>query len=118
MREIRFLKSIPAKSLFLSRQHKLRIILYLQVVFLFVSVSVLSAQNTDSLPQNRSVDSVTIDTTIVGTVVIRRKQNKMKFVPRSVSLTNPVISFRQTKALAEEPHRFRVPSFWTNVNQL
>ena len=118
MREIRFLNFISVKSLLLSKQRKLRIILYLQAIFLFVSVSALSAQNRDSLPQIRSVDSVTIDTTRVGIMVIRRKQNKIKFVPRSVSLTNPVISFRQTKALIEEPHRFRVPSFWTNINRL
>jgi len=77
----------------------------------------LSAQEKDSLPQNREIDTVAIDTSIVDTVVIRRIQEKMKIVPRSVELMNPVISFRQTKALEEEPNRFRVPSFWTNVNK-
>ncbi len=87
--------------------------------FLFIfCFSVLTAQDRDSLPQERMVDTLAIDTTVVDTVVIRRIQTKMKFVPRSVELMNPVISFRQTKPLEEEPNRFRVPSFWTNVNKL
>ncbi|WP_373517338.1 DUF3078 domain-containing protein [Pricia sp.] len=88
------------------------------LAFLFIfCFSALPAQDRDSLPQQRAIDTVAIDTTIVATVVIRRTQRKMKFVPRSVELMNPVISFRQTKALEEEPNRFRVPSFWTNVNK-
>lgn len=42
----------------------------------------------------------------------------MKVVPRSAELTNPVISFRQTRALKDKLHRFRVPSFWSNINRL
>ncbi|MDT7829115.1 DUF3078 domain-containing protein [Pricia sp. S334] len=103
----------------------------LTVLFLFC-LNFLSAQKNDSLPPGREVDTVAIDTAaidrmveaivvdtvVVDTVVIRRIQNKMEVVPRSVNLTNPVISFRQTKALTEEPNRFRIPSFWTNVNRL
>lgn len=89
----------------------------LAFLFIFCS-SVLTAQDRDSIPQEKTVDTVSIDTTIVGTVVIRRLQKKTDFVPRSVELMNPVISFRQTKALEDEPNRFRVPSFWTNVNKL
>ena len=93
------------------------IFIYILSFYLFLSLSVLSAQERDSLPPGRTIDTVSIDTTIVGTIVIRRTQKKTKFVPRSVSLTNPVISFRQTKVLAEKPHRFRIPSFWTNSNK-
>ncbi|SDD83504.1 Protein of unknown function [Pricia antarctica] len=95
------------------------IVIKVFLAFLFIfCFSVLPAQDRDSLPQQRAVDTVSIDTTIVSTVVIRRVQKKMDFVPRSVELMNPVISFRQTKALEDEPNRFRVPSFWTNVNKL
>lgn len=90
---------------------------YIQSLLMFFYFSALSAQDRDSLPQGRTVDTVSIDSTIVNTVVIRKIQKKMKFVPRSVELMNPVISFRQTKALKEEPNRFRVPSFWTNINK-
>ncbi|HZJ18782.1 MAG TPA: DUF3078 domain-containing protein, partial [Pricia sp.] len=94
------------------------IVIKVVLAFLFIfCFSAIAAQDRDSLPQERAVDTVAIDTTIVGTVVIRRLQKKMEFVPRSVELMNPVISFRQTKALEEEPNRFRVPSFWTNVNK-
>ncbi len=87
--------------------------------FLFIFYfSVLPAQDRDSIPQGRAVDTVAIDTTVVDTIVIRRFQRKMEFVPRSVDLMNPVISFRQTKALEEKPNWFRVPSFWTNINKL
>ncbi|HET8736702.1 MAG TPA: DUF3078 domain-containing protein [Pricia sp.] len=89
------------------------------VFFLFtLCISPLSAQDRDSLPPERPVDTVAVDTTAIDTVVIRREQEKMEFVPRSVELTNPVISFRQTGTLNEPPHRFRVPSFWTNINKL
>ncbi len=98
-----------------SRWILIKVVLAFLCIFCF---SVLPAQDRDSLPQQRAVDTVFIDTTIVGTVVIRRVQKKMEFVPRSVELMNPVISFRQTKALEDEPNRFRVPSFWTNVNKL
>lgn len=81
-------------------------------------ISILSAQERDSLPPEQEIDSIVIDTTIVDTVVIRRTLKKIKFVPRSVDLMNPVISFNKTKALNEKPNRFRVPSFWTNINKL
>ncbi|NNE76325.1 MAG: DUF3078 domain-containing protein, partial [Pricia sp.] len=80
--------------------------------------SFLSAQDIDSLPPEREVDSIVIDTTVVDTVVIRRVQERIKFVPRGVDLMNPVISFNRTNALDEKPNRFKVPSFWTNINRL
>ncbi len=81
-------------------------------------ISILSAQDSDALPPEQEIDSIVIDTTVVDTVVIRRTLKKIKFVPRSVNLMNPVISFKSTKALNEKPNRFRVPSFWTNINKL
>jgi len=81
-------------------------------------ISALSAQDKDSIPPEQEIDSMIIDTTVVDTVVIRRTLKKIKFVPRSVDLMNPVVSFKRTKALNDKPHRFRVPSFWTNVNKL
>ena len=68
-------------------------------------ISILSAQERDSLPPEQEIDSIVIDTTIVDTVVIRRTLKKIKFVPRSVDLMNPVISFNKTKALNEKPNR-------------
>ncbi|MBT2163485.1 DUF3078 domain-containing protein [Zobellia sp. KMM 6746] len=64
------------------------------------------------------IDTMVVDTTIVETVVIRKTQEKIKFVPRSVDLMNPVISFNRTNALDEKPNRFKIPSFWTTVNKL
>lgn len=90
-------------------------ILYSLLLFRFLTVA---AQDRDSIPADSEVDSVVIDTTIVDTVVIRKTQEKIKFIPRSVDLTNPVISFKRTRALTEKPKRFRVPSFWTKINKL
>ncbi|PKA98477.1 Protein of unknown function (DUF3078) [Flavobacteriaceae bacterium MAR_2009_75] len=83
-----------------------------------ISVIDLSGQVTDSIPPEQQVDSIVIDTTVVDTVVIRKTQEKIKNIPRSVDLMNPVISFKRTSALGEKPNRFKVPSFWTNVNKL
>ena len=91
---------------------------FLFIFLFYFCISTISAQETEELPPEREVDSVVIDTTVVDTVVIRKTQDKIKFVPRSVDLMNPVISFNRTKALKDKPHRFRVPSFWTNVNKL
>ena len=88
------------------------------ILLFILPTSILSAQENDSIPGNRQRDTVALDTTIVDTVVIRRLQPKIDLVPRSVELTNPVISFRQTKSLKEEPARFKVPSFWNNINKL
>ncbi|MBC6997370.1 DUF3078 domain-containing protein [Cytophaga sp. FL35] len=107
---------------------------YLFSIFLFcLGIFHLSAQENDSIPNAQpsqktdsiaiiipeiELDSIVIDTTIVDTVVIRKTQEKIKNIPRSVDLMNPVISFKRTKALGDKPNNFKVPSFWTNVNQL
>ncbi len=108
-------KLMGTKKLSLSKFHIIKILTGLLSV---LCLSAVTAQERDSLPQERPVDTVAIDTTVIDTVVIRRMQKKMEFVPRSVDLMNPVISFRQTKTLEETPNRFRVPSFWTKVNKL
>lgn len=70
----------------------------------------------DSIPTTSPIDSVAIDSITIDTVVIRRTLIQIKNVPRSVNLTNPVISFKKTKTLKNKPNRFRVPSFWTKKN--
>ncbi len=80
-------------------------------VFVF-SIYCISAYGQDSIPKNS-----TLDTTAIDTVVIRRTLVKIKYVPRGVNLTNPVISFNKTKPLHNKPKKFRVPSFWTKINR-
>ncbi|SIS37264.1 Protein of unknown function [Zobellia uliginosa] len=90
------------------------------VLFFSLFTCSLFGQVQDSIPSEREIDidSMIIDTTVVDTVVIRKTQKRIKFVPRGVNLMNPVISFKRTKALNKKPNRFRVPSFWTNINKL
>ncbi|QLG45125.1 DUF3078 domain-containing protein [Costertonia aggregata] len=83
-----------------------RILFY---IFLFCSVLKLVAQ--DSIPE------VAVDTTRIDTIVIRSTQEKIKFIPRSVELSNPVITFKKTKPLTKPFKRFRVPSFWEKINE-
>ncbi|SHI56051.1 DUF3078 domain-containing protein [Pseudozobellia thermophila] len=103
--------------------------LFTSLTFCFALFN-LTAQVTDSLPPKVETDSLTtipveidslvmvVDTTVVDTVVIRKTQEKIRNIPRSVDLMNPVISFQRTNALDEKPNKFKVPSFWTNVNKL
>ena len=117
-------------------------LLLVPLVFFILKGFSLSAQEVDSIPPSRKIDSIAvdslgtvaidslgtvaidslgtiaIDTTVVDTVVIRKVQDRIKFIPRGVDLMNPIISFNRTKALGEKPNRFRIPSFWTNVNKL
>lgn len=67
----------------------------------------------DSIPSERAIDSINIDT-----IVIRKKQDKIKIIPRGVNLVNPVISFKGTKPLDKPFKRFKVPSFWEKENKL
>ncbi len=67
----------------------------------------------DSIPQTGPIDSTAIDT-----VVIRRTQVKIKYVPRGANLTNPIITFNKTKPLLKDQNKFRIPSFWTKINRL
>lgn len=93
------------------------------LLFLFLLSSQLVYLQ-DSIPTPIAVDSIitrdtiVIDTTKIDTVVIRATQYKIDVIPRGVNLTNPVISFNQTKALSEPPKKFKVPSFWTKINRL
>ena len=79
--------------------------------FFFINSVSLLAQ--DSIPQPREIDSLAIDT-----IVIRKKQDKITYIPRGVNLANPVISFKGTKVLTKRFKRFRVPSFWERENKL
>lgn len=82
---------------------------YKALFLLILTSSALSAQ--DTIP-----DPIVPDTTVIDTIVIRQIQDKIKYIPRGVNLTNPVISFKKTKPLKDRYNRFRVPSFWTKEN--
>ncbi|NNK12242.1 MAG: DUF3078 domain-containing protein, partial [Flavobacteriaceae bacterium] len=58
------------------------------------------------------------DTTVIDTIVIRSFQEKIRYIPRGVNLTNPVISFKKTKARTQKFNRFKIPSFWEVENNL
>lgn len=83
----------------------------ISIFIIFFCFDQLKAQ--DSIPSTTLIDSTKIDT-----VVIRRTLVKIKYIPRGVNLTNPVISFNKTKPLTKEINKFRVPSFWTKINRL
>ncbi|AZQ59526.1 DUF3078 domain-containing protein [Maribacter sp. MJ134] len=85
-------------------------------IILGLAANLFFAQNT--IPATTPTDSVSIDTTVVDTIVIRKTLTKIKHIPRGVNLTNPVISFKKTKPLKDRYNRFRVPSFWKKENQL
>ena len=70
----------------------------------------------DSIPTTVVRDTMVLDTTVIDTIVIRKTLTKIKYIPRGVNLTNPVISFKKTKPLKDEYKRFRIPSFWTKEN--
>ncbi len=71
----------------------------------------LTAQDTIIPPQEP-------DTTITDTIVIRAVQERIKYIPRGVNLTNPVISFKKTKPRTKRFNRFNIPSFWDVENTL
>ncbi|EAR16355.1 MULTISPECIES: DUF3078 domain-containing protein [Robiginitalea] len=64
----------------------------------------------DTIP--RTIDSIPTDT-----LVIRTNQYPIRIIPRGVNLTNPVITFNETKPLMRRKKRFRVPSFWEKKNE-
>ncbi|MFK5971759.1 MAG: DUF3078 domain-containing protein [Flavobacteriaceae bacterium] len=80
--------------------------------FLFFCLKISFAQ--DTIPPATQFDTIVV----IDTIVIRRVQRKIKNIPRGVNLVNPVISFKQTKPLIKHFKKFRVPSFWTNINKL
>jgi len=65
-----------------------------------------------------SIPAIGADTVPPDTLVIRVEQYPVRIVPRGVSLTNPRISFHATKPLLKRFKRFRVPSFWEEINEL
>ena len=76
----------------------------------------------DSIPpepvvDTTRVDTIVLDTTVVDTIVIRALQEKIKNIPRGVKLYVPVASFKGTRPLTERIKKFKVPSFWTRVNE-
>lgn len=84
---------------------------FLLCLFSFMLSHPVLAQ--DSIPANTAQDTVLVDT-----IVIRAPQEKIRNIPRGVNLTNPVISFKQTKPLSKPFKRFRIPSFWEKKNLL
>ncbi|WP_273568932.1 DUF3078 domain-containing protein [Maribacter halichondriae] len=82
----------------------------------------------DSIPSGREVDSVdviampldsiAIDTTFVDTIVIRRRQKRIKDIKEGINLPNAMISFKKTKPLDKEKKIFEIPSFWQKINLL
>ncbi|NAS10797.1 DUF3078 domain-containing protein [Poritiphilus flavus] len=78
---------------------------------LFLAGAMLHAQ--DSIPT-----PATPDTTVVDTIVIRKQQEQIRFIPRGVQLRNPGVSFNRTKPLTQRFKRFRPPSFWEKRNKI
>ena len=75
----------------------------------------------DSIPPPVTVDSLALDSLpapIVDTIVIRETQNKIKIIPRGVVLSNPWISFADTKPITKRKKKFVIPSFWDKVNKV
>jgi len=90
---------------------------FLLLTLLFFSVTI-NAQ--DSIPEPQKQDSIAIDSVIleqkIDTIVIRRAQERIKGNAESVNLLNTHISFKKTKPLEKEYHKFQAPSFWQSVN--
>jgi hypothetical protein len=88
----------------------------------FESLSLWALLGLLSLPltgfgQEREVPGEARDTTQIDTIVIRAEQLPIVVIPRGVSLTNPRISFNQTKPITQRKKRFKVPSFWEVINE-
>lgn len=81
-----------------------RVIVLLVLAFCFSGVN---AQVRNPL----EVDSVKVDTTIVGTIVVRRNQEKIKQIPRGVKLANPRITY-EANPRKQKFDWFKIPSFW------
>lgn len=72
---------------------------------------IITAQ--DSIPNNSTVDSHQMDTTVIRAPIF-----KVRYIPRGVNLVNPKISYKNTKPLDKRFKRFRVPSFWERINKI
>jgi hypothetical protein len=93
---------------------------YLVLVALFL-LALFTSQAQDTIPPAVAVDTSRLDSVsaaVVDTIVIREQQSKVNSIPRGVRLTNPVITFNDTKPLLKRPRKFVVPSFWEKVNKL
>ena len=88
-----------------------KLLRYLIISLAFIFCNFTAAQ--DSIPPTINADS-----TIIDTIVIRVVQERIKIIPRGVNLYNPVVSFKNTKPLLKPFKRFRVPSFWEEINEL
>lgn len=83
-------------------------------LFFALLICISYSYSQDSIPAT----TTEIDTIIVDTVVIRKEQDKVKYILRGVSLRHPKVSFNSTKPLSKKIKKFRVPSFWEEVNLL
>jgi hypothetical protein len=84
---------------------------FLFILFVWVVAPISYGQ--DTIPPVQEAD-----TTFVDTIVIRSVQEKIKIIPRSVNLVNPVVSFSKTKPLLKRFKSFKMPSFWVKENNL
>ena len=84
----------------------------LRILFLFCVLFAITTSAQDSIPVPSQSDSIT------KTIVIRKPLVKIKQIPRGVSLTHPVVSFRNTKPLDKKFKRFKFPSFWEKINKI
>ena len=87
----------------------------LSLLLFFTSLSFAQ----DSIPPVATdTTEIFIDSTKIDTIVIRSIQDKIRNIRRGANLTNPVVSFKQTKPLSQKLNRFRMPSFWVRENKL
>lgn len=87
----------------------------LSLLLFFASLSFAQ----DSIPPVATdTTEIFIDSTKIDTIVIRSIQDKIRNIRRGANLTNPVVSFKQTKPLSQKLNRFRMPSFWVRENKL
>lgn len=90
---------------------------FLPLALVFCS-AMINAQ--DTIPVHLEPDSITVDSSSfqkkIDTIVIRRVQEQIKANTQSVNLPNTQISFKKTKPLDKEYHKFKAPTFWQTVN--
>ena len=85
-------------------------------ISLFVLFALLSVKATQS--QIIPPGLISKDSTDNGVVLVRPMLERVRYIPRSAKLTNPVVTLRKVKALEKPFKRFRVPSFWERENAL
>ena len=89
-------------------------------IFVLLLIICANTNAQDTIPPPPGIDSLAVDSLppITDTIVIRETQYKVKIVPRGVVLSNPWISFVDTKPLTKRKKKFVVPSFWEKVNKI